>query len=63
MLIHSQGANTQDATVRLGIEQGTKYRLFEQPVVESKGILDRGSMSEKECSGHEDLFSSAKTKS
>lgn len=34
-------ANTQDATVRLGIKEGMMYRVLGQPIVEYKGILDR----------------------
>jgi hypothetical protein len=41
VLIHSKGADTQDAVVRLGIREGMLYRLLGQPVCESKGILDR----------------------
>ena len=48
VLIRSEGA-TLDVTVRLGIKKGTMYRLLGQPVCESKGILDLGSvLSERE---------------
>ena len=54
VLIWSKGADTPNAAMKLGIEQGTMYRLLEQPIVKSKGILDRGSMlvtkGELECS-------------
>jgi hypothetical protein len=40
VLIHSEGANTLDATVRLGIREGMIYRLLGQPMCGSKGILD-----------------------
>jgi hypothetical protein len=43
VLIRSEGADTQDATVRLGIREGMMYRVLGQPVVGSKGILDRRS--------------------
>jgi hypothetical protein len=35
-----EGANTQDAAVRLGIREGMMYRVLGQPIVGSKGILD-----------------------
>jgi hypothetical protein len=41
LFIHSKGADTQDATMRLGIREGMMYRVLGQPVVGSKGILDR----------------------
>jgi hypothetical protein len=43
VLIRSEGADTQDATVRHGIKEGMMYRVLEQPIVGSKGILDRRS--------------------
>jgi hypothetical protein len=43
VLIRSEGADTQDAAVRLGIREGMMYRVLGQPVVGSKGILDRRS--------------------
>lgn len=49
--------------MRLGIRQGTMYKLLGQPMIGSKRILDRGSILEIECSGHEDLFKSVYTKS
>jgi hypothetical protein len=51
VLIRSEGADTLDATVRLGIREGMMYRVLGQPVVGSKGILDRRSVSETESSG------------
>jgi hypothetical protein len=41
VLIRSEGADTQDAAVRLSIREGMMYRVLGQPVVGSKGILDR----------------------
>jgi hypothetical protein len=43
VLIRSVRADTQDAAVRLGIREGMMYRVLGQPVVGSKGILDRRS--------------------
>jgi hypothetical protein len=43
VLIRSEGANTQEAAVRLGIREGMMYKVLGQPVVGSKGILDRRS--------------------
>jgi hypothetical protein len=43
VLIRLEGANTQDVAVRLGIREGMMYRVLGQPVVGSKGILDRRS--------------------
>jgi hypothetical protein len=40
VLIRSEGVDTQDTTVRLGIKEGMIYRLLGQPVCGSKGILD-----------------------
>lgn len=42
--IRSKGA-TQDAIVMLIVKQGKLYRLLDQPVCGSKGILDQGLMS------------------
>jgi hypothetical protein len=41
VLIRSEGADTQDATTRLGIGEGMLYRVLGHLVVGSKGILDR----------------------
>jgi hypothetical protein len=49
VLIRSEGADTQDATVRLGIREGMLYRVLGQPVVGSKGILDRRSDQSATC--------------
>jgi hypothetical protein len=43
VLIRSEGVDTQDAAVRLGIREGMMYRVLGQPVVGSKGILDHRS--------------------
>jgi hypothetical protein len=43
VLIRSEGADTQDAAVRLGIREGMMYRVLGQPMCGSKGILDRRS--------------------
>jgi hypothetical protein len=43
VLIRLEGADTHDATMRLGISEGMLYRLLGQPVCGSKGILDRRS--------------------
>jgi hypothetical protein len=43
VLIRSEGANTQDAAMRLGIREGMMYRVLGQPIVGSKGILDNRS--------------------
>jgi hypothetical protein len=44
VLIYSEGA-TLDAAIVLGVRQGRLYRLLGQPMCESKGILDSGSVS------------------
>jgi hypothetical protein len=52
VLIRSKGADTQDATVRLGIREGMLYRVSGQLVVGSKGILDcRSDHSATEVAG------------
>jgi hypothetical protein len=43
VLISSVRVDTQDAVVRLGIREGMLYRVLGQPIVGSKGILDRRS--------------------
>jgi hypothetical protein len=43
VLIHSEGVDTQDATVRLSIMEGMMYKVLGQPVVGSREILDRRS--------------------
>jgi hypothetical protein len=40
VLIRLEGADTQDATMRLGIREGMIHMLLGQPVCGSKGILD-----------------------
>jgi hypothetical protein len=42
-LIRLERADTQDAVVRLCIKEGMLYRVLGQPVLGSKGILDRRS--------------------
>jgi hypothetical protein len=44
VFIHPKGA-TMDIAEVIGVRQGRLYRLLGQPVCESKGILDLGSMS------------------
>jgi hypothetical protein len=51
VLIRAEGADTQDAAVRLGIREGMMYRVLGQPVVGSKGILDQRSVSVAESCG------------
>jgi hypothetical protein len=51
VLIRSEGANTQDAAMRLGIREGMMYRVLGQRVVGSKGILDCRSVSKTKLSG------------
>ena len=63
VLVRSEGADTQDAIMKLSIRQGTMCRLLGQHVVGSKGILDRGSMLKTKCIGHEDLSSFVRTRS
>jgi hypothetical protein len=43
VLIHLEGADTQDAVARLGIIEVMMHRVLGQPIVGSKGILDRRS--------------------
>jgi hypothetical protein len=50
VLIWSEGADTQDAIVRLGIRENMMYKVLGQPVVGSKGILDCRSVSKTESS-------------
>jgi hypothetical protein len=40
VLLCLEGADTQDAAVRLGIREGMMHRVLGQPIVGSKGILD-----------------------
>jgi hypothetical protein len=51
VLIRAEGADTQDAAVRLGIREGMMYRVLGQPVVGSKVILDQRSVSVAESCG------------
>jgi hypothetical protein len=51
VLIRTEGEDTKDATVRLGIREGMMYRVLGQPVVGSKGILDQRSVSVAESYG------------
>jgi hypothetical protein len=50
VFLYSKGV-TLEATVRLGIREGMMYRVLGQPVVGSKGMLDRRSVFETESGG------------